>query len=123
MAATNLATTLPEIAVDNRLASLWYGFSFKADGWQVPDLWDETARDYKAADGWNRLHTNLPHHRTAPLRVLQVKAKRDTVSRVVKGWSIYDLESPIVAEGGVAAAMRSRAEWQDVPTLSVPSRL
>ena len=42
MAATNLATTLPEIAVDNRLASLWYGFSFKADGWQVPDLWDDT---------------------------------------------------------------------------------
>ena len=115
MAATNLATALPEITVDHRLASLWYGFSFKPDGWQMPNLWDEIAGDYKAADGWIRLHTNLPHHRAAALKVLKVKAERGTVSRAIKHWSIFDLESAIVAVGGVAAAMRSHSEWQDHP--------
>ncbi len=115
MTALNLSAKPPEIAVDHRLASLWYGFSFKPDGWEMPSLWDAIAGDYKAADGWIRLHTNLPHHRAAALKVLQVEADRDTVTRAIKGWSIIDLEAAIVAEGGVAAAMRSRSEWQDHP--------
>lgn len=115
MVATNLADKPPEITVDHRLASLWYGFSFKPDGWDMPSLWDAIAGDYKAADGWIRLHTNLPHHRAAALKVLQVAADRDAVTRAIKDWSVFDLETAIVAEGGVAAAMRSRSEWQDHP--------
>ncbi|SDW75953.1 CoA-transferase family III [Ruegeria halocynthiae] len=113
--ALNLSPEPPEVSVDHRLASLWYGYSFKPDGWDMPSLWDAIAGDYQASDGWIRLHTNLPHHRAAALKVLQVKADRTQVSRAIRGWTIAALEVAIVAEGGVAAAMRSRADWQDHP--------
>ncbi|NVO57068.1 CoA transferase [Rhodobacteraceae bacterium B1Z28] len=113
--AMNLTSTAPEVAVDHRLASLWYGLSFKPDGWEMPSLWDAIAGDYLASDGWIRLHTNLPRHRAAALKVLSAQADRNAVAQAVKTWAINDLEAMIVAEGGVAAAMRSRAEWQDHP--------
>ncbi len=122
MTALNLSATPPEVSVDHRLASLWYGYSFKPDGWQMPDLWDAIAGDYQASDGWIRLHTNLPHHRAAALRVLDVEADRDSASRAIRNWSMADLETAIVAEGGVAAAMRSRSEWQDHPQGRIVAR-
>ncbi len=113
--AMNLSSEPPEITVDHRLASLWYGYSFKPKGWDMPNLWDAIAGDYQGADGWIRLHTNLPHHRAAALKVLQVEADRSAVGRAVRGRAIAELEAAIVAEGGVAAAMRSRADWHDHP--------
>ncbi|WP_170430130.1 CoA transferase [Ruegeria arenilitoris] len=113
--ALNLAPGTPEISVDHRLASLWYGFSFKPDGWDMPSLWDAVAGDYQASDGWIRLHTNLPRHKAAALKVLGVQGNRDAVAQALKEWSIADLEAAIVAEGGVAAAMRSRTEWLEHP--------
>ncbi len=115
MVALNLTPTAPDIEVNQRLASLWFRYSFKPDGWQMPSLWDAIAGDYRAADGWIRLHTNLPHHRAAALKVLGTEADRDAVTQALRSWSIGDLENAIVAEGGVAAAMRSRVEWQDHP--------
>ncbi len=122
MAAANLSPTAPEVTVDHRLASLWYRYSFKPDGWEMPSLWDAIAGDYRASDGWIRLHTNLPHHRAAALRVLSTQADRDAVSQALRSWAIADLESAVVAEGGVAAAMRSRAEWLDHPQGRAVSR-
>ncbi|WP_171176874.1 CoA transferase [Ruegeria sp. HKCCD8929] len=115
VAALNLEPSAPEITVDHRLASLWYGWSFRPDGWEMPDAWDPIAGDYEAADGWIRLHTNLPHHRAAALRVLDCASKRDAVKRTVAGWQADALETAIVAQGGVAAAMRSRADWAAHP--------
>nr|WP_321251299.1 CoA transferase [uncultured Ruegeria sp.] len=120
--ALNLSAKPPEITVDHRLASLWFGFSFKPDGWQMPDLWDAVAGNYRASDGWIRLHTNLPHHRSAALKVLDTPADRDAVSQAVRQWAISELESAIVAEGGVAAAMRSRVEWLEHPQGRAVSR-
>ena len=65
MTALNLSPSAPDVSVDHRLASLWYQYSFKPNGWEMPNLWDAVAGDYKAADGWIRLHTNLPRHRVA----------------------------------------------------------
>lgn len=113
--AMNLSATPSPVTVDHRLASLWYGFSFKPEDWEMPGLWDAIAGDYKAADGWIRLHTNLPHHRAAALNVLQINPDRDAVSQALRDWSVFELETAIVAQGGVAAAMRSRSEWQDHP--------
>lgn len=115
LVAQNLTDKPPKVTVDHRLASLWYGYSFKPDGWEMPSLWDAVAGDYRASDGWIRLHTNLPHHRAAALKVLGTKADRSTVGQAIRDWAISDLETAIVAEGGVAAAMRSRAEWLDHP--------
>lgn len=115
VAALNLSPKPPEVSVDHRLASLWFGYSFKPDGWEMPDLWEPIAGNYRAKDGWIRLHTNLPHHRKAALKVLEVKGDRDAVTRAITDWQASDLENAIVAQGGAAAAMRSRADWQDHP--------
>lgn len=56
-------TVLPQVVIDQRLSSLWSGWSFKPIGWVTPDAWDAIAGDYATADGWIRLHTNAPHHR------------------------------------------------------------
>ncbi|WP_281973446.1 CoA transferase [Ruegeria faecimaris] len=122
MGALNLTQSPPEILVDHRLASLWYGYSFKPDGWEMPNLWDSIAGDYLANDGWIRLHTNLPQHRAAALKVLKVKGDRDVVTKAVATLSAANLENAVVAEGGVAAAMRSRGEWQDHPQGRAVSR-
>lgn len=120
--ALNLSPKTPEVTIDHRLASLWFGYSFKPDGWDMPSLWDPVAGDYKAADGWIRLHTNLPRHRSAALKVLGTRPEREAVVKAVRSWAISDLETAVVAEGGVAAAMRSRVEWLDHPQGRAVSR-
>lgn len=109
--ALNLAPKRPEVTVDQRLASLWYGYSFRPQGWEMPGLWDAIARDYETADGWIRLHTNLPHHRAAALSVLGCKPERAAVAAAVRQRQADELETAVVAAGGVAAAMRSRDAW------------
>lgn len=113
--AMNLTNTQPEITVDQRLASLWYGYSFRPNGWEMPSLWDAIAGDYETADGWIRLHTNLPHHRAAALRVLDCDNTQDAVTTAVKTWGGNALETAIVDQGGVSAAMRPQSEWQQHP--------
>ncbi|WP_170426818.1 CoA transferase [Ruegeria arenilitoris] len=113
--ALNLSSEMPAATVDHKLASLWYGFSFKPDGWEMPSLWDAVAGDYQTADGWIRLHTNLPRHRAAALKVLEVTADRTLVAQALRTWAASELESAVVAQGGVAAAMRSRSDWLDHP--------
>ncbi|EBA18197.1 CaiB/BaiF family protein [Roseobacter sp. SK209-2-6] len=115
MQATGLANTRPEVTVDQRLASLWFGYSFRAIGWELPDLWDPIAGNYETKDGWIRLHTNLAHHRAAALAVLECQEDREAVQQAVRTWEGDVLETAIASEGGVSAKMRSRAEWQAHP--------
>ncbi|GJJ01644.1 coa transferase caib/baif family protein [Duganella rhizosphaerae] len=100
-----------EVVVDRRLASLWFNWSLRPVGWELPPLWDPVAGDYRTADGWIRLHTNAPHHRDAALAVLKAPADRGAVARAVAGWRGAELEAAVVAQGGCAAIMRSCAEW------------
>jgi len=104
-----------QVVVDRRLASLWFGISLYPQGWEMPPIWDAVTGDYACKDGWIRLHTNLPHHRSAALAVLGSGATRDSVAEAVKNWSKDVLETAIKAGGGVAAAMRSVGEWQTHP--------
>ena len=106
---------VPDVEVDRRLASLWFGVSLQPQGWKFPALWDAVAGDYRAADGWIRLHTNAPHHRAAALAVLRVDAERDVVARAVSQWRASELEAAIVAHGGCAAEMRSIGQWHAHP--------
>jgi len=101
----------PRVSVDRRLASFWFGSSIRPQGWALPPSWDAVAGDYRAADGWIRLHTNAPHHRAAALSVLGVPADREQVALAVAAWTADDLEDAIVRKGGCAAAMRSVPDW------------
>jgi hypothetical protein len=105
----------PPVIVDCRLASLWFGMSIKPVGWTLPSPWDPIAGDYHAADGWIRLHTNAPRHRTVALHVLNCAAERSIVAEAVKPWSAEALETAVVAAGGCAAALRTVAEWEAHP--------
>jgi hypothetical protein len=99
------------VRVDRRLASLWFGWSIRPDGWDMPPPWDTVAGDYRSGDGWIKLHTNAPHHRAAALRVLACEPERTAVGRAVAGWEADALETAIIAEGGCAAVLRSLTDW------------
>ncbi len=105
----------PNVVVDRRLASLWFGFSLKPQGWTLPPVWDPIAGDYPAADGWIRLHTNAARHRAAALAALGSAGERDAVAAAVRGSRADELEAAVVARGGCAAVMRSLAAWADHP--------
>jgi len=100
-----------EVVVDRRLASLWFAWTLRPEGWTVPGPWDPIAGDYPTVDGWIRLHTNAPHHRDAALRVLGVQPARDAVAGAVGRWAASELERAVVDAGGCAAEMRSAAAW------------
>jgi hypothetical protein len=105
----------PAVAVDRRLASLWFGMSVQPQGWSLPPPWDPIAGDYAARDGWIKLHTNAPRHRAAALAILGVAPDRETVAAAVHEWSADALEEAVVGRGGCAAAMRDRATWGHHP--------
>jgi len=101
----------PSITVDRRLASFWFRSSIRPQGWHMPPIWDAVAGDYRAADGWIRLHTNAVHHREAALAVLGTPADKEAVAQAVSKWSASALEAAIVEQRGCAAAMRSQEDW------------
>ena len=106
---------MPSVAVDRDLASAWFAWSLRPDGWEVPSPWDSVAGDYAGADGWIKLHTNAPHHRAAALAALGVPGERQAVADAVARWKVEDLEAAVVEAGGAAAAMRSMDEWDGPP--------
>ncbi|AYF98388.1 CoA transferase [Protaetiibacter intestinalis] len=105
----------PPATVRRELADAWFRAGVRPVGWIAPTPWDPIAGDYRAADGWIRLHTNAPAHRQAALRVLGVDADRESVARAVAIWHADELEADVVAEGGCAAAMRTPEEWRRHP--------
>jgi len=115
LVAVRRGSAPPQVRVDRRLASLWFGTTLRPLGWSVPPPWDPIAGDYAAADGWIRLHTNAPHHREAALAVLRVPAEKDAVAAAVSRWRIDDLEAEVVQRGGCAAAMRDLSAWAGHP--------
>jgi hypothetical protein len=105
----------PVVEVDRGLADAWFGFALTPVGWTLPSPWDPIAGDYRALDGWIRLHTNAPHHRAAALRVLGVESEREHVAAAVATWVASELEDAVVAEGGCAAMLRTPAQWAAHP--------
>lgn len=97
--------------VDRRLASFWFGMTVRPSGWQMPPAWDPIAGDYRAKDGWIRLHTNSPHHRAAALSVLGEHSERATLEPAVTRWEARALEQAVVTAGGCAAAMCDLHVW------------
>ncbi|MEO1562628.1 MAG: CoA transferase [Pseudomonadota bacterium] len=103
------------VAVDARLASLWFDMTLRPTTWELPSAWDAIAGVYEANDGWIRLHTNAPHHRDAALHVLGCAADKPAVAEAVAQWGKTELETAIVLAGGAAAAMHSMKDWAAHP--------
>lgn len=112
----------PRTVVVDRTAA---GAAFAAErllapiGWALPPIWDPLAGDYRAADGWVRLHTNYPHHRAAVLAGLGLPTdcwSREVVAAAVAGHPADEVESAVVAAGGPAAALHPQAAWDAAVT-------
>ncbi len=103
------------VEVDRGLASHWFKGSIRPVGWSLPPVWDDIAGDYQTRDGWIKLHTNAAHHKAAALQVLGVSAEKASVAEAVARWDASELEAAIAQAGGVAAEMRSAADWARHP--------
>ncbi|MEM9763136.1 MAG: CoA transferase [Pseudomonadota bacterium] len=116
-AAAELAALLgePSVTVSRRRVLRWFGMTLRPIGWTLPAAWDPIAGDYRASDGWIKLHTNAPHHRARALEVLGCDGTKEAVAQAVGQWGKTALETAILEAGGCAAAMHSLAEWQDHP--------
>jgi hypothetical protein len=73
------------------------------------------SRFWRAADGWVRTHGNYPWHRDALLRALGCGDDRETVAAAIASRGAREVEDLVTGAGGVAAAVRTEAEWQAEP--------
>jgi hypothetical protein len=105
----------PTIDVDRELSSAWFASTLRPLGWATPPFWDPLARDYEAADGWVRLHTNAAHHREAALAALDVPPDLAAVERAVRELRAEEVETNVVRAGGCAAALRTPEAWAQHP--------
>jgi hypothetical protein len=111
------------VTVDTRAASAAFACEarFTPVGWALPDIWDPIAGNYRARDGWIRLHTNYACHRAAVQAILSPYDKngaqdRESVAALVRASKASELEDGIVeSAGGCAAVLRSRQEWLASP--------
>ncbi|SNT20161.1 CoA transferase [Tropicimonas sediminicola] len=103
------------VALNRRRALMWFDMTLRPEGWELPGAWDSIAGNYRAADGWIRLHTNAPRHRAAALSVLGCTPEREAVARGVRHWDKDALETAVVTAGGAAGAMRGLADWARHP--------
>lgn len=106
----------PRARVDVRHAALAFRSEryLRIDG-EAPAVWADLSGDYRAADGWVRLHANYPAHRDAILRALDVPDDRERVAAAVAARPAVDVEDAVVAAGGAAAALRTPAQWAAHP--------
>lgn len=106
------ADRVPEVSVGVREAAIAFRSEryLRVDG-EVAFEWAPLSGDYEAADGWVRLHCNFEHHAEIACRVLGVPQDREAVEAAVRRRGRFELEDAITEAGGVAAAMRTRAEW------------
>lgn len=102
-----------QVAVDMTHAAVeclgWYSL----DG-ATPDPWDTFSGLYRCADGFVRVHANFAHHRDAALRLLgldPVNATRERAEAAMASWRAQDFEQAAADAGGVAAALRTFAQW------------
>ena len=73
------------------------------------------SRFWRASDGWVRTHGNYPWHRDALLRALGCGDDREAVAAAIAGRGAREVEDLVTDAGGVAAAVRTEADWRAGP--------
>ena len=73
------------------------------------------SRFWRTRDGWVRTHGNYPWHRAALLRALGTGEDPDQVAAAIAGRTAHEVEDLVVGAGGIAAAVRTEAQWRAEP--------
>lgn len=115
-AALLAATRRPvEVAAGHVAAAVRSEAHLRLDGERPLDGFAPMSRFWQAADGWVRTHGNYPWHREALVRALGAADDVDAVASAIKDIPARELESRVVAAGGIAAAVRTPAQWLAEP--------
>jgi crotonobetainyl-CoA:carnitine CoA-transferase CaiB-like acyl-CoA transferase len=115
-AARGGAAQTVSLGIEHALTEFHSEHHLRIDGASVHEGWDRIAGLHRTGDGrWLRIHTNLPHHREAVLRILACAHDRAAVTAALQAWSAQDAETAIHAAGGVATMTRSLDEWAAHP--------
>jgi len=73
------------------------------------------SRFWPTRDGWVRTHGNYAWHREALLRALGIGEDPDQVAAAIAGRAAHEVEDLVVGAGGIAAAVRTEAQWRAEP--------
>jgi crotonobetainyl-CoA:carnitine CoA-transferase CaiB-like acyl-CoA transferase len=87
---------------------------FRVDGEPAGAGFAPASRFWRAADGWVRTHANYPWHREALLRALGA-TDVDALTAAIASRPAEEVETAAFAAGGIAAKVRTPAEWQAHP--------
>ncbi|MET8850496.1 CoA transferase [Amycolatopsis sp. NPDC004625] len=87
----------------------------RVDGVGAEAVWAPLSGNYRAADGWVRLHCNYPRHEAAVCWGLGVPGTRGAVAKAVAGRPAREVEHAVVSAGGAAAELRSPEDWAAHP--------
>lgn len=85
------------------------------DGESAGAGWAPLSGDYRARDGWVRLHCNYPDHVSAVCWALGAPATREAISAVVAGKTAQEVQDAVIWSGGAAALLRTAEEWRAHP--------
>lgn len=121
-AASNLAFGVTELD-RRRVVALCVGRAM-VDGRPVP-AWADLSGYYRTHDGgYLQFHANFPHHAAGLVRRLGCDPTREAVEDAVSTWDPDELEDALVADGMIAARLRTLEEWDAHPharaTCSLP---
>jgi crotonobetainyl-CoA:carnitine CoA-transferase CaiB-like acyl-CoA transferase len=106
------------VSVDLRHAAIEFRSEryLRIDGKPYREYHDDLAGLYRCGDGrWARLHTNLPHHCSGLLELLNCPHDHAAVQRALEGWSAEELETAAATAGLAVTACRTFAEWDSHP--------
>jgi crotonobetainyl-CoA:carnitine CoA-transferase CaiB-like acyl-CoA transferase len=87
---------------------------FRMDG-QPMAAWAPLSGFWTCRDGWVRTHANYPHHRERLCAALGIDASPEALRERISGLPAQQVEEVVVAAGGIAAAVRTEAEWAAHP--------
>jgi crotonobetainyl-CoA:carnitine CoA-transferase CaiB-like acyl-CoA transferase len=73
------------------------------------------SRFWRTRDGWVRTHANYPWHREALLQALGTSNDPGAVAAAIAGRGAREVEDLVTGADGVAAAVRTGADWQAEP--------
>jgi crotonobetainyl-CoA:carnitine CoA-transferase CaiB-like acyl-CoA transferase len=121
VAASNLAAAVTEVHRDLVVA----GFvgHLEIDG-TTPPVWADLSGYYRTADGrFLQFHCNFPHHAAGVVARLRCEPTRESVQAAVLEWDPLELEAALVADGMIAAYLRTMDEWSAHPHAAATAAL